>query len=145
MAAEIGAYAFEDVLVLIDGVPITGWADGDDVISVARDVDTYSKLVGAAGDVALLKNADRSGVATLRLLQTSNANKILTAKVKLQDSGVISPFPFSVKDLNGDDLVLAEQAVVKVVPEMRFGTGHNEREWQLLLPAVDIFALGAGS
>lgn len=144
MGNAIHTYAFEKVVVLVDGVPITGVADGDDGITVERNREVYSTLIGADGDACAMKSADRSGVATIKLLQTSPSNLFLTAKLKLQDAGVLSPFPFTVKDANGLDLVIAEAAFPVGPPAAIYGMGHNAREWRLALPAVDIY-LGGGA
>jgi hypothetical protein len=140
--AAVATYAFKDVVVLVNGVPITGFADGDDAISVQRDVPAFTKRVGADGDVLALKSADRSGMATFKLLQSSLSNTTLTALLKIQDAGVLAPIAFSVKDLNGLDLVIAEAAFVEGPPTMVWGAGHNAREWKLVLASVDIFAAG---
>lgn len=140
--AAVATYAFKDVVVLVNGVPITGFADGNDAVSVERDREAFTKLVGADGDVMALRSADRSGTAMLKLLQSSISNTYLTTFLKIQDAGVLSPVPFSVKDLNGLDLVIAEAAFVAGPPKAIYGAEHNAREWKLVLSAVDIFMAG---
>ncbi len=139
----LATYSPKDVTVLFNGVPLTGWADGDAVITVERSEDAFSLLVGADGDAVALKNANRSGVATLQFLQSSRANAIITAVLKIQDAGLLSPVPFAVRDSNSLDLAIAEAAFPVGPPRLIYGVGHNAREWRLALPAVDIFALGA--
>lgn len=139
----VGSYGFKNVVCLVDGVALSGFSDGDTPISVERNKDALSLLVGADGDAAALFDADRSGLATVSLLQTSKSNLVLTAKLQLQEAGVFSPFPFVVRDTNGNDLVLAEAAFLVGPPRAAFGQGHNAREWRLLLPAVDIYMAGA--
>ena len=140
--AAVASYAFKDVVLLFNGVPLSGFADGDDAIVIERNVDAYTLLVGADGDAMALKQANKSGVATLKLLQSSASNAILTAVLKIQDAGLLSPVPFSVVDPNGLDLVLAEAAFPAGPPRLVYGAGHNPREWKLALPSVDIFASG---
>lgn len=141
--AAVASYSFKDTVCLVSGIPILDFADGDDVISIERNEDAFSLLVGADGAAMALFNPDRSGIATLRLLQSSRSNAYLSGFVKLQESGVLSPFPFIVKDLNGLDLALAESAFMVGPPPLRYGAGHNAREWRLILPAVEIFAGGS--
>lgn len=138
----IGSYGFKHVVCLIDGTPQTGFADGDSPISIERNVDAFSLLVGADGEQAALFNADKSGVAILQFLQTSRSNAFLSAKLKIQDAGQLSPFPFAVKDTKGLDLAIAESAFVVGPPRLVYGQGHNAREWRLVLGAVEIFAAG---
>ena len=140
--ASVASYSFKDVVVLVDGIPITGFADGDDAITVERNEDGYTLLIGADGDAVAMKNANRSGIATLRLLQSSSSNAVLSAILKVQDAGLLAPVPFAVTDPNGIDLILAEAAYPISPPIMIYGAGHNPREWRLALPAVDMFAGG---
>ena len=70
--AAVASYAFKDVVLLFNGVPLSGFADGDDAIIIERNVDAYTLLVGADGDAMALKQANKSGVATLKLLQSSD-------------------------------------------------------------------------
>lgn len=141
--AAVATYAFKDVVVLVNGVPITGFADGNDAITVERDRDAFSKLVGADGDVMAIRSADRSGMATLKLLQSSISNAYLTTLIKVQDAGLLAPVSFSVKDANGLDLILAEAAFVAGPPRAIYGAEHNAREWKIVLASVDIFMAGA--
>jgi hypothetical protein len=137
------SFSFKDVVVLFNGIPLTGFADGPDAIVIERNVDAYRLLIGADGDAVALKSANRSGVATLRFLQTSSSNAVLTAALKVQDAGLLSPASFAVKDSNSQDLVLAEGAFPAGPPSLAYGDDHNKREWRLALPAVDIFANGS--
>lgn len=140
--ATVASYSFKEVTVLISGVPAEDFAPGDDAIQVARSEDGYNLVVGADGASMVTFNPNKSAIATLRLLQSSRTNAALTAKLKIQDAGELSPFPFAIRDANGLDLVLAEAAFVVSPPEMRWGAGHNAREWRLALPSAEMFALG---
>jgi len=140
---SVTSYSFEDVAILIDGVPATGFDEGDNAIRVSRNVPPWSLTTGADGDSVALKSANRSGTLTLRLLQSSLTNAFLTAKLKIQDAGNLSPFPFVMRDANGLDLVISDSAFVEGPPEAIYGERHNAREWTLILPAVDIFMAGA--
>lgn len=140
---EVASFSFKDVTVLVNGIPITGFDSGAGAISIERNEDAYALLIGADGDAAAMKNANRSGVATLRLLQTSLSNSYLSGLLKTQDAGLLSPVPFAVNDANGLDLVLAEAAYPMAPPVLAYGSEHAPREWRLALPSVDIFAGGA--
>lgn len=140
---SVASFDFKAVNVLVGGVPITGFDTGAAAISVERNKDAYQLLVGADGDSTAQKEADRSGIATLRLLQTSLSNAYLTTLLKTQDAGLLSPVPFLITDSNGLDIVLAEAAYPAGPPILAFGSEHSPREWRLVLPAVDILAGGA--
>jgi len=140
--SRIGTYGFGKVVFLVDGVPLVGLADGDDIISVDRNKETFSLLIGGQGDAAAIYDSDRSGVATVKLLQTSTSNAILSAKYKIQEAGVLSPIPIAIKDTSGLDLVTGDAAFIVKPPAMAYGQGHNAREWSFVIPTLTIFAGG---
>ena len=57
-------YSFQNTVMLVNGVEITGWADGDDVIKIARRADSASDKIGASGDMMVSISADKSGEFT---------------------------------------------------------------------------------
>jgi hypothetical protein len=71
-------YSFKNITLLVNGVEITGFADGDDVLTASRRVDSASDLIGADGKMMVSLSADRSGEFTFRLQQVSGSNKYLT-------------------------------------------------------------------
>lgn len=139
----LATYAFKDVTVLFNGFPLSGFSDAADAIAVERSVDAFSQLVGADGDVMAMMSSNKSGLVTLKLLQSSKSNAILDAVLKTQNAGLLSPVPFAVRDSNSLDLAIAEAAYPAGPPRLVYGPDHNEREWRLLLPSVEIFALGS--
>ena len=76
-------YSFQDTVVLVNGVEITGWADGDDVIGIKRRVDSVSDKMGASGEMMVSVSADRSGEISFKLQQTSSSNKYLNQLCEL--------------------------------------------------------------
>lgn len=67
---EIATYDPKKVNVIINNKTITGFAN-DGIITVTRNEDIVSTLVGVKGDVAYSENANESGNVAITLMGTS--------------------------------------------------------------------------
>lgn len=133
-------YNFKDVVVLVGGVPITGFADGD-AISIAVPA-SWTKQIGAGGAHTRSRVNDGSVEVTLRLQQTSTSNATLEAYA-IGDEAFGNGIPgFLAKDLNGNDLVAAPLCYVSQRPAISFGAEAGTREWTLQLDEAVGAALG---
>lgn len=87
-------YDFKKVSVIVDGVYITGFMDGE-VIQVEKNEDDIIPHVGAGGDVTYAESADQTGTITITLKQTSSSLPFLQ---RLRKSKRI--FPIQIVDSN---------------------------------------------
>jgi hypothetical protein len=87
-------YDFKKVSVIVDGVYITGFMDGE-VIQVEKNEDDVIPHVGAGGDVTYAESADQTGTITITLKQTSSSLPFLQ---QLRKSKRI--FPIQIVDSN---------------------------------------------
>lgn len=71
-AGPTTTYDFKKVSVIIDGVIITGFMDGES-IGTEPNEDDVSHHVGAGGDVTFSETNDETGTITLNLKQTSSS------------------------------------------------------------------------
>lgn len=129
--AEMKTYDFNQVSCIAGGNPITGFAEGDDVIKVEYDKELFSTVVGANGEATRTKSNNFSAKVTLKLLKTSLANDILNQfyqSDRLSNSGL---FPFLLKDNNGTDLHSAEQMWIEKSPSVGHGENPSVNEWVL--------------
>ncbi len=126
-------YSFDNVIVLVAGLPITGFAEGDDVVQLAPRVPRFGLTIGADGNGVAARSADKSGTILLRLQQTSLSHTFLSAQFALMDAGLLPSVPFLLKD-SGNLLQLAAAAhcVIEKAADQPFGTADNVREWTLL-------------
>jgi len=141
--AVVATYAFKDVVILLDGNPLTGFDAGDGVVELERTADQFSDIIGADGDAVIVGSSDTSGTVMLKLLMGAASHGQLDAKLRLQAAGAFSPFGFSIRDRSLNELALAEAAYVTGPPKLGYGASASSRIWKVRLPAVDIFALGA--
>lgn len=129
MAAPIN-YDFRQVAVLVGGVPIEGFADGDS-ISVERTSDGYTMSVGLDGEGVRSKQNNDSATITLTLMAGAPANAILQGLYEVDELSGVGTFPLAITDLRGSFLCATDAAWVKKVPTRTFGRNNGTIEWVL--------------
>jgi len=130
-------YDPDQVAVSFAGATIQGYADGE-YITVEQVSDAFGDVVGTDGEVARSKSNDRRATVTIKLLQTSESNSILSGLHNLDlnapnGAGVGS---FSMVDLQGKTLVQAEQSWIVKFPDNSMDRTAKSREWEFRLAKV---------
>jgi len=124
-----GTYSAEKVIVTVGGVILSVFGDGD-FVTAKFNQDRYVTKVGADGEVARAKTADRTGTIEIVLSSTSKANMELSALFNLSMlSGVEPTVPIGVVDLSGKALVAASRAWLKTTPDWVRGKEISEATW----------------
>lgn len=139
MAAK--TYSPKKVAITVAGVIITGYADGS-FVSVERASDTFTKVVGADGEVGRVHSADRSGAITLTLQQTSESNDVLSALQIADELTLTGKFPVTVKDNNGTSLYIAGEAWIVKPVDAEYSGDMSTREWRIECAVLEAFAGG---
>ncbi len=135
-------YSFLNTLLLVNGVEIGGFDEGDDVIVLDRINDSASHKVGADGEMSLSISADRSGTVTFRLMQTSDSNQYLSGLITAQENGAFIPLFVQFKDTKGDDLGSGTQGYINRPATMTRGAANNSQEWIVTVERLDLLHLG---
>lgn len=123
------------------GIPITGFAP-DTFITVERNEDAFTLVVGAGGEAARSQSRNRSGTVTLTLLATSQSNDVLSAIANADEQTGIGVGTAFVKEINGTTLVSAQSAWIKKMPNVERGAEVSNVEWVLECEALDTFIGG---
>ena len=123
-------YSADNVSIIVDGTPITGFAEGA-FVDVARAVESATLYMGADGKGAMVINPNKSGTVTIRLAQTSLSNAFLTAL-----EAVKSVFPIIVKDTNGNSLHTGAKAFISSMPTSSYAQELNSREWVIMVESL---------
>lgn len=119
-------YDFKKVSVIVDGVIITGFMDGEP-ISVSRNEDEVTPHTGADGEVTYSESADETGTITLTLKETSASLPTLTALRKSRKL-----FAVNINDSNTRAYkVGGTQARIMKMPDRSFGTEVQGVEVQI--------------
>lgn len=135
-------YSFLNTVLLVNGVSIDGFDEGDDVIQLARSVDSGNHKVGTDGEMTVSISADRSGTVVFRLLQSSQSNKYLNALVVAGENGAFVPIFVQFKDIKGGDIGSGTQGYIKRPADMTRGTNANSQEWTIAVERLDLLHNG---
>lgn len=133
-------YSFQNTVMLVNGVEITGWSDGDDVIDIARLVDSASHKIGADGTMMVSISADKSGEFKFKLQQTSSSNKYLMGLCALQEGGANTFIPVNVlfQDTYRNDLATGTIGYIKKPTAMQRGAQASNQEWTIVVERLDL-------
>lgn len=135
-------YSFANTILLLNGVEISGFDEGDDVITMARREDSTRDKVGADGEMTVYVSSDRSGTCVFRLMQSADSNTFLAGLIGTQENGIFVPVFFQFKDTAGLDLVSGTQGYVNKPADMVRGEAANAQEWTITLERLDMLHLG---
>ncbi|UOF76985.1 hypothetical protein [Caudoviricetes sp.] len=133
-------YSFADTITIVNGIEITGWADGDDVIDIERRNDSITDKIGAGGEMMVSVGTDKSGSIKFKLLQTSPSNTYLIGLMALQEAAGALFVPAFVKfqDTYRQDLAIGTQGYLKKPAKMTRGAQGNIQEWEIVVERLDL-------
>ena len=120
----VGSYDPEEVIVLIDGLPVTGWGTGQVVI--ARENNVNNKKVGFQGEVHLETVCDRTGTITLPLKAMSTWDQTMNELQGLMSLGV-TQFALTVK-IPSQNVIFQTVAWIETQPDVSAGAELMDRE-----------------
>lgn len=123
------AYSPKDVKVSFSGIAITGFAP-DSFIRLSRNSPLLNETVGAAGELSLTKNADRTGAVEIELMQTAESNGLLSIlAVATENGGPITVGTLLIQDPSGSVMAIALNAYLKELPDVELGADQNTKTW----------------
>mgnify|MGYP000193237170 CR=1 FL=1 len=128
--------------VSFSGILLTGLADGNDSITVERNSDAFTLVVGSDGESTRSVSPDNSGKITVRLQGTSLSNDVLSALHETDRFGNLGQAPLFVKDLSGTTTALAQAAWIVKAPSISIGKNMTNREWVFETGDLEIFTGG---
>lgn len=113
------------VTVVVDGVYITGLADGS-FVEASKNEDSFSTTVGGHGEVSVAENVNPLGTITIRVKQTSPQLKTLNAIAAAGQT--VSIWVYSVND--PEEKAGGARARIKRQATLNFNTEIQTREFQ---------------
>jgi len=137
----VRTYDPKDVSILVGGVPIKGFADGE-FVRVNKKSDAFTLVVGSDGVVSRAASNDNTGEMVIMLSQTSPSNDTLSA-LHLADlatkSGVV---PILITDNSGRSVYVSAFGWIRKLPDSSFGKDITNREWNLDMADFSAFIGG---
>lgn len=135
-------FNFKKCAISFKGVLITGFMDGEGVVSVVRDNDAFTRHTGADGETSRATNNDKGGTATITLKQDSASNDYLSQQLQLDELTDANTGVFSVVDASGRTVLNCPEAWVKKAADVTLGQTIAGREWTIDLAKLDVFVGG---
>jgi hypothetical protein len=134
------SFSFGNTIVVINGVEIVEWADGDDVIAIKRLTPSMSHKVGASGSMMVSISSDKSGSFTFKLQQTSPSNKYLNNLLNLQEAGgaTFEPVAILFQDTYRQDLATGSIGYITKPTDVTRGAAANNQEWEIIVERLDL-------
>lgn len=131
------------VAISLAGIPMSGFADGN-FLEVSYISDQFTDVVGTDSEVSRSKTGDGRATITIRLMQTSPTNDLLSALVNsdLSTDGGAGVGAFLVTDKSGNTVLRAENAWIKKIPDVAFGRESQERAWTIMTDKLISFVGG---
>lgn len=126
--------------VTLNGVVISDWSDGSDVIAATNNQDAGAWTMGADGRGVFSANPDNSGKLVLKLKQHSEDNERLSKLFRQQKANIalFRPFHLVITDLINGDVVEANNGFFTTPTGYTRGVGHNAQTWTIEFESMDI-------
>lgn len=124
-------YSPKDVVCSWNGIAITGFAP-DSFLRLQRNSDLVTPVVGAGGDVALTRNADKTGTIEIELMQTAESNQYLSALYAKQENMELEldiASNFIIYDPSGSVMATGVNAWLQALPDVELGADQNSKVW----------------
>jgi len=123
-------YDFDQVTVALGPIIIDGFQDGEGV-TIEPGAETFTHVVGTDGKVTRSKTLNRTATVTIKLMQSSAANDLLSAlhvvdRDAPNGAGVVTLF---IRDDSGRALYKASEAWISSPPSVTFDREATAREW----------------
>lgn len=126
-------YSFAKSFLLVNGVEISGYDEGDDVITLRRLNDNSAHIISADGVMTVSFHPDRSGEIIFRLNQASASNGFMSALVTAQEANTLVPIAVQFTDLNGKDLISATTGYIPRPADVVRGLNTQSQEWRIVV------------
>jgi hypothetical protein len=132
MAANplVSSYDPKKVIITFGGVPIGGYADGT-FVQIDPSGETWTKKVGADGEVVRGLSNDNTDTIQITLLQTSLSNHYLRTVMNADRLTGLGMLPLSFTDLNTMETHFWPQAWVSTRPATGRATETTDTQWTI--------------
>jgi hypothetical protein len=132
MAANplVGTYDPKKVIITLGGVPIGGYADGT-FVQIDPNGETWTKKVGADGEVARALSNDNTHTIQITLMQTSLSNAYLRTVMNADKLTGLGMLPLSFTDLHSGEAHFWPQAWISTEPPTGRAKETTDVQWTI--------------
>lgn len=120
-------YDPKKVTVIVDGMVVTGFAEGS-IVSIEKNEDNVYPHVGAMGETVFALGCDETETATLSL--ASHSPTLAHLRNVAKKRGV---FNFQVVDMNNNVIITCDNAMMVKTPDYTVGKEIEEVDVEIFL------------
>lgn len=137
------SYNSNNISISFAGIDFSEFADGN-FLEIAYDSDQFTSVVGTDGTVSRSKTNDKRATITIRLMQTSPTNDVLSAlaNVDLLTDGGSGVGAFLVTDSQGTTLLSSANCWISKFADINYGREAQERAWTFQCDDLQAFIGG---
>lgn len=121
------------LVMVFMGINVSTGFDENEFLDIEPEAETFGHKVGADGETVRFRNNNRVNKMTLKLMQTSDANSLLSALANLDQNtpGGAGIGPCLIQDLQGTTLFAAQFCWISKRPKRTFAREVQVREWEM--------------
>lgn len=140
---NLTTYEFNQVTVALGPILMDGFQNGEGVV-IAHDAPRFTKVVGIDGKVTRNKSHNRMATVTIKLMQTSAQNDLLSALLNTDSeapngAGIL---PIYIRDRNGRSLHTGAEAWIEGFGDVTYDAEATAREWVIGVARLESFTGG---
>ncbi len=135
-------YSILNTVLTVNGNPIRGFAEGDDVIQGRRREDGFQDIVGADGRMMVSQNANLSGEIVIRVQQGSEANILMDQIYKQQQAGAFTGVSVRFKNLTTGENMGGSSGYIVRPADITRGSQAQNQEWRIVVENYDVLFIG---
>lgn len=133
-------YDANEVTVNFGGLPIEAGYDDGEFVLIEQQEDDFVIKVGTDGEVTRSRTNNQLTQVTIKLMQSSSGNAVLSALRLLQLlGGGADVGTLMVRDRQGTSIFVSAEAWINKPPDASFDREAKVREWPLMCAAMKRF------
>lgn len=133
MTARSTVYSLKKLTFSYGGYSVdSGRADDGDVVIIEQENDDVGYKQGPDGEGVFYDMAPGATFVTLRLMQTSAANAVLSAMASVAKALGGAPAPLMISNAGGTGKLISTAAVIAKRPDETFAQEPGAYEWRFI-------------
>lgn len=133
MAGGVYTYNPEKVQLVLGGYTVVGWNQ----ISIKRSVPVFKIVKGINGKHTRVKDPDTSALITVGVMQTSDANDVLSRTLELDSINGTGRIELTLKDGSGDSVFNSVEGFIIGYPEIVYSDQIAFNQWTIACLSTD--------
>ena len=122
-------YSFSNVGVIFGVEELVEFGEGDDIVLIEPEIEQFSDIAGAKGDVVRTQTKDNRCTITIKLLQTSKSNKTLMTIFNADKELGTGVLPMVIQDKETGETYVINNCWINVHPTVTRGQNPNTMDW----------------